>query len=341
MSFMENSPAHIECMQLTKSGKIKHTTLQNLLNTDRRAMGLVEINLFGISQVYSLLDFDKIKKFESLFNESKANNQIGHLTLAKSYSDDPLENDVNMKSKLIDFNKFTIFDWINFYQINSVISGLNIISEMTVNDSVEYTFSMQNNLFDISEIDFNVNKSYRYIIIYEDGYTLRKYVFSNKIPNDYFSAILINIPETNCWQYLSRRKFEILTSISGLEIRYAVTDSPRCFSSIGYHQEYCVENIDDLVKLGIYIPMDIYFNKVFDEYEPNRKLKTGYDALDIYVKHHNYNCSVLLTHKELGIEYTGENHIWYNDKTEADRIQYIEDFQLLKLIINIISLKPY
>ena len=325
MSLIQNMPAQNRCIQLKSSGKIKHTALTNLLNNGNGGIGLVEINLFGINQVYSLLDFDKIRNFDYSFNMSRSLNQHGELSLSKAYTDDPLINDVNMKCKSIDISRLTIADWINFYQINSIISGLDIISEMTVNDSVEYTFSLRNNLYDINDIDFRTSIMYKYIVIYND-----RYEFSNNIPKESFDGILINIPETKCWQYLDRVDFYDLVSILGIEIRYAVTDSPRCFSSIGYYQEYCADNINDLVKLGIYIPMDIYFSKVFEVDEPIRKNRDGYDALDIYVKHHNYNCSVILTYRELGIDYSADNETGYDD-----------NFQLLKLIINIISLKPY
>ena len=359
MSLLQINPGEIQAFKFTKSEKIIKMSLQNLLKQGNDAIGLVEIELFGISHVYSLIDFSKVKSFNlsKLINDSyttgvqyfrKEYQEIIPFSLAKIMDDCPIEKDINMLSNTIMIDSLNVEEWILLYQLKNIISGMNEYSNdisymIGFGDSIED----DNCPFILSKLDFGYSDNsypfhkYKYILKYPND----EFEFCNEIYNDDFEGVFIHISNFNCWQYLSKKKYKTLKQAKRIDIAYATTDSPSCFSNVGYHQEYNIDTFIDLIMYGIYIPIDIYLSKVFENSIINNTLKNRYDAIEIRIEGREYKTSVLLTHSELGINQTfgtikNVNCNPFEENSLRNCVRYMDKFCLLKLINKIILLKP-
>lgn len=341
-------PINISGFKFNKTGKISKTSLQNLLKQEDTKFGFVEMKLFGTDHVYSLVNFSKVKNFNisSLINDIYLNNDNYHLAendkivpfhIARVFENTPIQKDVNFKCNVIDLDSVNEYDWIMLWQLKNIIAGIDAYSTYEKEVDIDYFIGFGNNIyddnckFDLEKLDLQYKDKeyqfhkYKYILVYEND----DFEFCNEIYNDNFKGVFVYIDGLNCWQYLSNKKYRNLKSFSRIEIRYATTDSPRCFNNVGYHQEYIFDYIENVLFGAIYIPLDIQFSKIFEYNDiligPSDK---RYDALEISVINKEYQTTVLLTHEELGIDQN--NHVKYMDK-----------FCLLKLINKIILLKPY
>lgn len=358
MSLLKINPRDINGFKLTKSGKMIKMPLQNLLNQDDETIGFVEVQLFGIGHVYTLVNFSKLKRFNisniisSRYNPVYFPRDLGEYEIpfyiAKMEQDCPIEYDVNVKSNILTLDNLNQTELILLYQLKNMIDGMNYISEREDNLTYEFEFGdiaeEDECPFELSKLDFDVHDEdspfcrYKYILKYPDG----KYEFSNEIYNDEFEGIFVYLSNFNCWQYLSKKKYCNLKRAKEVDIRYATTDNPRCFSDVRYYQEYNIDTFIDLILYGIYIPLNIYFDKLFND---DQKTDNRYDAIEINIEGREYRTSVLLTHAELGIDKffsSGENK--KRDPFEHNRfekcIRFIDKFCLLTLINKIILLKP-
>lgn len=357
MSLLQINPGEIQSFKFTKSEKIIKMSLQNLLNQGDDTIGFVEIELFGISHVYSLIDFSKVKSFtlSKLVNDSyttgiqyfrREYQDTIPFSLAKVVDDCPIEKDINMLSNTIMIDSLNVEEWILLYQLRNIINGMN-----EFNNDIKYMIGFGNTIeddncpFSLSKLDFNYSGNiypfhkYKYILRYSND----EFEFCNEIYNDEFEGIFIYIPNFKCWQYLSKKKYKTLKQVKRIDIAYATTDSPRCFSNVGYHQEYNIDNFIDLLTHGIYIPIEIYLNKVFENCIND--FNNRYDAIEIRVEGREYQTSVLLTHSELGINQTfgtvkNTNHSPFEENNLRNTVRYMDKFCLLKLINKIILLKP-
>lgn len=321
---VKNANTEIRCFNLTSSNKIIKTTLQNIENQKDKSLSLIEMNFFGISQVYSLMDISKVNKVIRNISEEGIAEKL-MLSITRVIEDSPIVNGVNLKTRGIYLTELSVADWISIYQLYYLMQGMNSMSDSDIEYDLQIGKEIDIPIVDLSELKFSSNVEYKYISRFKDG----TYRFSNSIDTYDFEGIFINIPEFNCWQYLSKKKFDIVNYPENIEIKYAITDSPRCFSRVSYFHSYSFDNIESLLIHCISIPIDIYFRKYFEDSNYSLSSKT-YDALEIIIDGDKYSTSVLLTHEELGIDSFNNRNIIFMDK-----------FCLLKLINNIICLKPY
>jgi hypothetical protein len=362
MSLFKNCPGEIRAFKFTNHEKIYSTSLQNILKHDNDCIGFVEIQLSGIEHVYSLIDFSKVRNFnidELTIHNSKTfskqwleeSEYMVPFHLAKIIEDCPVVKDVNLKSNIILLDTMNIVDWILLYQFKNIINGLNRISDERdrVLYSIGFGDSVDDNhpMFDLSQLDFSYLYKeypfykYKYILKYSNNV----FEFCNEIYNTDFEGIFVYIPNFRCWQYMSKKKYKNLMKVKSVDINYATTDSPRCFSDVRHHQEYNIDTFNELLTYGIYIPLDMYFSKVFEDSAACLSIgEKRYDALEISVKGREYQISVLLTHDELGITQRLNNEDiktnTYDDINLTNYIRYMDKFCLIKLINKIILLKP-
>jgi len=331
MSILQTNLKEIKCFKIDNYRKIIKTSLQDIDNSDNDSTVLVEMNFFGINQVYSLMNINKIKKFVSKIKDIR---DIGNmLSLSRVIEDSPIEEGINLKTRSIYLNELNHIDWISIYQLNIILEGMNCISDLDIQYDLQIGKYLDLPTINLSKLDFSPDEdiNYKYIFRFNDN-SCR---FSNElseysIDNENLIGIFIYLKEFNCWQYLSKKRFKTLNYPNSIEIKYAITDSPRCFSKIGYHNLYSISDFYNLLLYSIYLPVDIYFKKEFEDlqYKISNKI---YDALEISVSFENYTTTVLLTHDELGID----------NITQNTGILCMDKFWLLKLINNIICLKPY
>ena len=350
MSLLEISPAEITAFKFENNEKIIKTSLQSLVNQDNKTIAFIEMQLFGISHVYSLIDFSKVKKFnyDSLLIDTyrKHHHETTFLSLSKIIGDCPIEEGINKKSNRIILDLLDSYEWIMLYQLKNIISGMNELSDEREGINYDLSFEVDDGycIYDLEKINFDYSdkidsipfNNYKYILKYGNG----DYEFCNTIYNDNFEGIFVKIPLFNCWQYLSKKKYMNLKKVRKVDIIYATTNSPRCFSEVGYHQEYNMDNVMDILLYSIYIPMDIYFSKIFQDTTSNFDNKI-YDAIEISIKGREYQTTLLLTHDELGIDKIfGTKNDDSTISNTSNYIKYMDRFCLLKLINKIILLKP-
>ena len=182
-------------------------------------------------------------------------------------------------------------------------------------DSIDYS-----NLIDLSSLHFSCDDytGYRYILKFDDSYEFSNFIYTPSI-----DGVYVYIPEFKSYQYISKKKCENLFSAKSVEISYTKHNYFR--EPAEYETFYC-ESLLDILKYSIFIPIDIYFRKLFKECDPR------YESIQIKVEKRNYSTSVLLSYDEIGLnkEYS---------KTNINSV--MNNFNFLKLINNVISLKPY
>ena len=329
MSIMQLDARKIKCYTFDDCGKMIKMSLQSLVNKGNERRALVEIPMFGINQVYTFIDLDKMQNYEIL----KSKLSVQYLSISRVIEDSPIIEGINIKSNKIHLTQLSIIDLIYLSQIRSLLNGMNDISHKMLDSDIRHYLTLGKSIDeDIGDSVFNFVKSCknRYIMKFKND----KYRFCDNVYTDDFEGIFIYIEEYNCWQYLSRQKYLNLFDITSVTLSYSIVDTPNCFSDVKYLQQYYAEDISEILKYLIYIPVDIYFNKIFSDITVN-PLEKAYDSLAISVNSNRYTTSIVLTYDELNI-----NKAIYGVRHSESSLIFMEKFCLLKLINNLISLKP-
>ena len=333
MSLTHIDPSHIQCYKFTNSDKIISTRLKFLMKQDTDELVLVKMPFFGIDDVFSLINLKTVKGWLKFLSDTVSEETM--LSLTRILGDSPICDGINLKTKSIITQELSYADWIMLYQLYNLLRGMNTIADTDIEYDLQIGKVLDNPDIDFGKLCFTPECNFKYIICYEYSYE-----FTNSLneidleSNDkVVMGIFIQIPEFNCWQYLSVKKFKTFNKPNNIEVKYATTDSPRCFSRAAYSNLYSLTSIDNIIRYSIYIPVDIYFRKEFEDSNGSISNKT-YDAIEIVCERENYTTSVLLTHDELGIDSIRAN-------LANNKILYMQKFWLLKLINNVIRLKPY
>ena len=328
MPLFKLDPSKIRCFNLRDDGEYTKTTLQNLVNDENKSMSLVEIQLFGINQVYTLIDFRKMS--HEHFNSVSHN-----LSISRVLEDTPIIEGINIKSNLIKLDKLSMIDIIFLSQLRTIFSGLNYMSENVLGSDIRHYLTFGDTIDnDISESIFNVvkpnKKNWKYILRLKNN----EYVFCQSIYTDDFEGVFIYVDNFNCWQYLSKKKYYNMLSLMSVKISYSIVDSDVCFTKVRHRQKYWADTLQDTLMYAIYIPIDIYFDKIFLPRFSNPSFGV-YDALQLSVNCKDHSTSIILTHDELNI-----NKSIYGVSYSTTCLRFMDQFCLLKLINNLISIKP-
>mgnify|MGYP003293291519 CR=1 FL=1 len=124
-------PVDIVGFKFNKSEKISKSTLQNLVKQEDTKFGFVEMKLFGIDHVYSLVDFSKVRNFNisSIINDAYLDNynlneddNIVSFHIARVFANSPIEKDINFKSSILNIGSITEYEWILLWQLKNTIS---------------------------------------------------------------------------------------------------------------------------------------------------------------------------------------------------------------------------
>ena len=330
----------IKCYEIVDNEKIIKADVKSLLNYENDSDGFVEIKMFGIDQVYSLINFRKLRHFIKMISEI---NLDLNLFIARVLEDTPMIDNVNFKYNSITVKQLTVIDWIFIYQFKSLIDGMNIMSETKYDIDIFHQLNIGTNIDDMRvmnalEISPDVDETAysKYIMVFDKG----KCKYCNSIYTDSFKGVFVRLEEFNCWQYLTNEQYFNLIKAKSVSIHYAITDKPTAFSKVIYNQEYFSDTLLQILKQSIYIPCDIYLYRIFDTDKSKEVLslpyfQKTYNALEISVSKKGYTTSIVLTYNELGIS----DKLYSNDYNGS--ILYVDKFCLLELINNLIHLKPY
>ncbi len=313
---------NINIFKLDDNQKIKQISLQKALNKDNKTIGLVEINVFGCHDVYTLIDFSKVSKFNyfSTLNYIHDLSLNDNLILGKIEEDSPIIDGINCLKKPINLRTLTKIDWITIYQLGMIINGMNNLNrELLITDTYYFNFGSNIDYADIMDnelLDFSIESKFKYILVYDNNY-----LYSNTLPillN--FDGVYVYIPEFNCYQYLST---DILMGLSdnvdSIEIEYRKKN----IYGKSTIESYLCESLYEVLKYSIYIPINVFFKKIFELIDKNR------DMIYISINKLNENISLELSLSEIGII------------NNPSGLVITKTFDLLYLINSIIRLQPY
>ena len=319
----------MKCLKFTPDGsKIIKSSSQDILNQVNEYPVFLEISLFGLNDVYSLID---ISKLTHTYNILKKYNYNTSYSLIKLIGDSPLEEGVNMKSKYLG-NQISISSLLYLYQIQQVLSGMNIITENELEQDTSYelklSISNEDEIVEDIELSLSSNNemnidAYKYMLIFSNN----SYQLCNEINTKNFEYLMIRIPEFNCWYKLSKKKYFSLINVDNVNISYVLTDSDFCFSENIYTYGFNISSSEELLKYCIFISLDIYFKIIFKDLEITSFDEIMSEALAFTIEMKDCTLSLTLSYKEMGIYL--ENKEMLN-----------KEFSLVKLINKIIRLKP-
>ena len=304
----------IKSFKLTNSHKILPTSPQSLVNSENYDLVLVEMSLLGMDHVYSLLPTFKSRTY---FNEELCSieNREATIQISRVIGDSPVADKINIFSNTISTKDISLENWISLYQMECIFEGMNTISAMELDSDISY--QIDTDICDISSIDFKCDIKYKYIVLYAND----TYEFANSFYWDKCKGVFVYIPEFNCWQYVSKKKWNNLNHSTGIELREAIVTSHLSCSEITHQQEYYASNIFDLIKYSIYIIVDLRMREIFmnspEYFYLEREQKA---ALDVTISIGDEKITALFTFEEL--------------------YSHIHKFSILKLINNLICLKP-
>lgn len=303
----------IKCFKLTDSHNIVQTSPQSLINTEDEELVLVEMSMLGIDHVYSLMTTSKRKHFNKDLELAK--NKESVIQISRVIGDSPVVDKVNIFSNTIQLKDLSLENWISLYQMDCIFEGMNTISEMELDTDVSY--QLDSDIFRYSIIDFCHNVKFKYIIWLKND----KYVFANDIVCEKYNGIFVYIPEFQCWQYVSKKKWQTLSKISSIELHEAIITSHLSCSEVTYQQEYYASNLLELIKYSIYIIVDLKIREMFNNSPEYFYLERDQKAaLEVKITVEDQVGSALFTFEELHSTF--------------------KKFSILKLINNLICLKP-
>ena len=327
MSIITNNRA-ARCFKFTIFDKVVKMNYQNLTNYDNEGLAMVEITVFGLNHVYTLIDLSKVSKFMKLV-ERRCELTVG---ISRIVGDSPAFEDINTKSSKTYYESLSSENWISIYQLNNLFAGMNIVSDMDLSNDIQYYLDIDDKE---SFIDFGANIDCECIVLYDNG----DYRKCNTIIDfrENFKGVFVYISEFNCWQYLSRKKYLNLINIEGVEIRDAITDKPVCYSEVQYTNEYYIDNPIKLLKIGIFVPVNLYIGNIFDRNNMQIRMEES-DAINIHIFRAGEDVDILLTYHELGIRYNEYGTL--TDMSNKKGIVPMKHFSIIDLINNLICIKP-